>query len=278
MPLSLGNWMTKKALGLNTDIFKAIKEGNVGVVTSLLDSGIDVNQPIPKKQDGVKFLNSPLYYAVLYRKSEIVNELLKRGADPNSENTIVQWRSAYLKPSVYNHITPLRAAVDCIYLGKKDYSSSENPFMVYDVISEKFQEARPTDNKCQTDYPEKMNIINALLEHGADPLKGFVKEYRFDSQDKIELYSNFHDFATPYMIASEELKEKMQMSPGFDSEKYTMLHNEWYTNELPKIQKAQHNNYEERKILGSQNYRGGYRKTRKVKKSKYKSKSRRFRG
>jgi len=59
---------------------QAARTGSLGTITRLLDSGADVNLPVPTGDD---WDATPLQHAILERQSGAVRLLLDRGADPN---------------------------------------------------------------------------------------------------------------------------------------------------------------------------------------------------
>ena len=84
-------------------IFTAVKNDDFEMVKTLLDGGIDINILEPIKQ------RTPLYVATLYGHIDIVNLLLKRGAETNT------------KPCTDTGLTPIleAALLACISLDLK---------------------------------------------------------------------------------------------------------------------------------------------------------------
>ncbi len=135
---------------------------NVGRVEAELDSGVDINGA-----KGTEF-NSPLHLAIRYgAEPELIELILKRGADPNASGYgTLPSHHGYLPTS---HRTPLQMAIEqpnrpvAIIRLLLEYGADPNPPTDYD-----FYDESPLFYASRFWYKNDAQIIELLLNYGAD--------------------------------------------------------------------------------------------------------------
>ena len=153
----------------------AIALGNLRLIRVLLDSGLDLNSQI-FPQDDSDSVTTPLCYAIEELEFEVVQLLLKCGADPNGHHKIL---------TCQNRPWPLGEAIeaanyDLVKLLIDNGASSESEFEQKHQNSALMKAvARPTpgadivrlllDNKARVDFVDEEGgncLINALISQG----------------------------------------------------------------------------------------------------------------
>ena len=111
-----------------TALLFAAREGHVAGARALLDAGADVNQP----RDGDR--TTPLLMATINGHFDLAKQLLDRGADPTA--------------AAENGVTPLYAALNCVWAQKSNY---------------------PQPRAYAQQTLTYLDLMTALLDKGADP-------------------------------------------------------------------------------------------------------------
>ena len=111
-----------------TALLFAAREGHAGAAGALLDAGADVNQP----RDGDR--TTPLLMATINGHFDLAKHFLDRGADP--------------RLAAENGVTPLYAALNCVWAQKSNYPQPRA-----------FAQQKLT----------YLDLMTALLDKGADP-------------------------------------------------------------------------------------------------------------
>ena len=103
--------LTKKNLrDIKQPICYATKYGNLPAIRALLQSGVDVNEPLDGFAHGCKGMTA-LWYASRWGHAAVVKELIEAGADVNVRASVpIVNRSALAKSVIISDVTPLHAA------------------------------------------------------------------------------------------------------------------------------------------------------------------------
>jgi uncharacterized protein len=138
----------------------ATRQGNAGAARALLAGGADVNQMDPADH------TTPLLSAIINGHFDLAEELLAKGADPNTAQL--------------NGVTPLYATLNCVWASRTLYP-------------------QPTAYRQQkTTY---LQLMTDLLDHGAKP-NARLKEKVWYSEYNFDLSGVNEGGATPFWRAA----------------------------------------------------------------------------
>jgi hypothetical protein len=133
------------------DIYEACKSGNIARLTELLDQGTNVNQEDHKM--------TPIIYAVLFNRLEIVRLLLDRGANINHRD--------------YTNNTPLQRSIYVDQEFLTDYQHDENYNEIIKLLVNRGADLNTINNYNETPlsgliWENNIELIQFLIDNGAD--------------------------------------------------------------------------------------------------------------
>ncbi|GLR71299.1 ankyrin repeat domain-containing protein [Agaribacter marinus] len=133
------------AVEFSTPLHSAVSEGNLKKVVELLDLGINVEEPTKNKRK-----DTPLQYAVEWGHTDIIETLLKYGANPNMLNGIGYAPIHYATTREYPDLKVLKLLMS--YGGDANATATNGTTLLLSAIQN-----------------ENVNAISYLLKKGADP-------------------------------------------------------------------------------------------------------------